>query len=181
MSTTTPDEPPSTLTPPSSTLGAGLAVIVARALRLTTMLGVISLVIASATLMVYGAVNTIMQIVELVSPREYRVANRDIFLSSIKLIDLVLLGTIMQVVGIGLFSLLVGKKLPVPQWLMTADIDDLKNKLAGIVAIMLGVSFLEQLFYWGTDRDLMRLGIGIAAVMAALSYFIRSSPDKPDK
>ena len=147
-----------------------------KALRLVMILGIASLLVASATLLIYGIITTILQIVRLLLPSA-PVTNRDVFLSSIKLIDLVLLATIMQVVGIGLYSLFVSKSLPVSQWLITTNIDDLKNKLAGIVAIMLGVLFLEQLFYWGSDRDLMPLGIGIAAVIVALSYFIRSHPE----
>jgi uncharacterized membrane protein YqhA len=79
----------------------------------------------------------------------------------------------MQVVGIGLYSLFVSRNVPVPDWLRTTHVDELKYKLAGIVAVMLGVLFLEQVFSWGSERDLMPLGIGIAAVILALSYFIR--------
>jgi uncharacterized membrane protein YqhA len=78
----------------------------------------------------------------------------------------------MQIVGIGLYTLFVSRNLPVPEWLRTTDVDELKYKLAGIVAVMLGVLLLEQVFSWGSDRDLMPLGIGIAAVIFALSYFI---------
>ena len=50
--------------------------------------------------------------------------------------------------------------------------------IAGIVTVMLCVLFLEQVFSWGSDRDLMPLGIGIAAVILALSYFVRSDSQK---
>ena len=146
-----------------------------RVLRLTMILGIVSLLVGSATLLVYGAIATVLQIVRLILPGT-AVTNRDVFLSSIKLIDLVLLATIMQVIAIGLYSLFISKVLPVPRWLMTTDVDDLKNKLAGIVAIMLGVSFLEQVFYWGSDRDLLSLGVATAAIILALSYFVRSHP-----
>jgi hypothetical protein len=43
---------------------------------------------------------------------------------------------------------------------------------------VLGVLFLEQVFSWGSDRDLVPLGIGIAALTLALSYFIRRRPQK---
>ena len=162
----------------STSGGPPWALLAGKALRLTMILGIMSLLVASATLLVYGVVETALQIAELAIPSAYLVTNRDIFLSSIKLIDLVLLATIMEVIGIGLYSLFIGKDLPVPRWLLTAHVDDLKNKLAGIVAVMLSVSFLEQIFYWGSERDLMRLGIGIAAVIGALSYFIRSNSDK---
>jgi uncharacterized membrane protein YqhA len=63
-------------------------------------------------------------------------SNRDIFLSSIKLVDLIFLATIMQVVGIALYSLFVDGNLPVAAWLRTTHVDEVKLKLAGIVAVM---------------------------------------------
>ena len=154
------------------------ALIALKALRLVMVLGIAALLVASATLLLYGVVETIRHIVLLVAPGPEAMTNRDIFLSSIKLIDLILLATIMQVVGIGLYSLFVNRNLPVPEWLRTTHVDELKQKLAGIVAIMLGVLFLEQVFSWGSERDLLPLGIGTAAVILTLSYFIRSHPEK---
>ena len=163
--------PPATAEPP---LAVGRSAVIAfKALQLVMALGIAALLIASAALLLYGVVETIRHVVRLVVPGSGGVHNREIFLSSIKLIDLVLLATIMQVIGIGLYSLFISRNLPVPDWLRTTHVDELKYKLAGIVAIMLGVLFLEQVFSWGSERDLMPLGIGIAAVILALSYFIR--------
>jgi uncharacterized membrane protein YqhA len=171
--TTTPD-PPAQHAPGEAPPDAGRPVQIAlKALRLVMMLGIASLLLASATLLLYGVVETIRHIVRLVVPGPEATYNRDIFLSSIKLIDLILLATIMQVIGIGLYSLFVSRNLPVADWLRTTHVDELKYKLAGIVAVMLGVLFLEQVFSWGSDRNLMPLGIGIAAVILALSYLIR--------
>jgi uncharacterized membrane protein YqhA len=171
-----PAAPPATAEPPPP---VGRPVVIAlKALRLVMVLGIAALLVASATLLLYGVVETIRHIVRLVMPGPGGMNNREIFLSSIKLIDLILLATIMQVVGIGLCSLFVSRNLPVPDWLRTTHVDELKYKLAGIVAVMLGVLFLEQVFSWGSDRDLMPLGIGIAAVILALSYFIGRRPEK---
>jgi uncharacterized membrane protein YqhA len=176
--TTKPDPaaPPAT---GESPLAVGRpAVIALKALQLVMILGIAALLVASATLLLYGVVETIRHIVRLVVPGPDVTNNREIFLSSIKLIDLILLATIMQVVGIGLYSLFISRNLPVPDWLRTTHVDELKYKLAGIIAVMLGVLFLEQVFSWGSDRDLMPLGIGIAAVILALSYFIKRHPGK---
>ena len=55
--------------------------------------------------------------------------------------------------------------------------DALKNKLAGIIAVMLGVLFLEKVITGEPVADLLLAGIGITAVIWALSYFIRSHPE----
>jgi uncharacterized membrane protein YqhA len=173
-----PAPPPATAEPPPAV--GRLAVMALKALRLVMVIAITALLVASATLLLYGVVETVRHIVRLVVvvPGPNGTYNREIFLSSIKLIDLILLATIMQVVGIGLYSLFISRNLPVPDWLRTTHVDELKYKLAGIVAVMLGVLFLEQVFSWGSDRDLMPLGIGIAAVILALSYFIGRRPGK---
>lgn len=146
------------------------------ALRLVIVLGVVSLLVASATLLVFGAVETGRYIARLLVPGITPPTNREMFLGSIKLVDLILLSTIMQVVAIGLYCLFVDKDIPVPAWLRTARVDELKAKLAGIIAVMLGVLFLEQVIEGGADPALLPLGIAIALVIAALTWFIRAHP-----
>jgi uncharacterized membrane protein YqhA len=82
-----------------------------------TGLGIGSLLFASATLLLYGVVETFRHVTKLVLDGPEVMTNRDIFLSSIKLIDLILLATFMHVVGIGLYSLCIDKDLPGPEWL----------------------------------------------------------------
>ncbi len=142
--------------------------------RLTMLIGIVSLLIGAITLLAFGVVQTYSHVVKMATPSELALTNVEIFLASIKLVDLVLLATILQVVAFGLYSLFIDSRIPLPRWLRTSDVDDLKFKLAGIVAVMLGVLFLEQVVHWSSDRDLMPLGLAIAAVIIALSYFIRS-------
>jgi uncharacterized membrane protein YqhA len=144
------------------------------ALKVVIVIGIASLLVASAMLLVFGAIETGRHAVRLVLPGVSALTNREMFLASIKLVDLVLLSTIMQVVAIGLYSLLVDPDIPVPAWLRSATVDELKAKLAGIVAVMLGVLFLEQVIQGG--GELLQLGIAVAAVIAALTWFIRAHP-----
>lgn len=143
------------------------------ALKLVTLIGVAALLLASATIVLLGAVETLREIVRLVLPGSAGLSARELFLPAIKLVDLVLLASIMQVIAIGLYAQLVDRDLPVPRWLVAQNFDELKNKLAGIVIVLLGVLFLEQVFYWGAERDMLSLGLGIAAVIVALSWFLR--------
>jgi uncharacterized membrane protein YqhA len=144
--------------------------------RLVMFVGVLSLISGAVTLLVFGGVETARHIVKIVTPVGAGLTNREVFLASIKLVDLVLLATVLQVVAVALHSLFIGSDIPVPSWLLSAGIDGLKNLLAGIVAVMLGVLFLEQVITTAGSPDVLPLGIGIAAVIVALSYFIRSHP-----
>jgi uncharacterized membrane protein YqhA len=142
--------------------------------KATMVVGIVSLIIAAAILLLFGAVETFRHIVKLVAPAGAELTNREMFLASIKLVDLVLLATVLQVVAIGLYALFIDSDIPVPHWLRTGDVDKLKQKLAGIVAVMLSVLFLEQVINAAVGPELLTSGIAIAAVILALSYFIRS-------
>ena len=146
--------------------------------KATMVVGIVSLIVAAATLLLFGAVETVRHIVKIVAPAGSELTNREMFLASIKLVDLVLLATVLQVVAIGLYALFIDNDIPVPRWLRTGDVDKLKQKLAGIVAVMLGVLFLEQVINAAVGRELLTSGLAIAAVILALSYFIRAHPPK---
>ena len=69
--------------------------------------------------------------------------------------------------------------MPTPSWLKIESIADLKRELATVVIVVLAVVFLEEVVTWGSERDLLRLGVGVGAVIAALSFFLRIRSDKP--
>jgi uncharacterized membrane protein YqhA len=59
-------------------------------------------------------------------------------------VDAILLGTVLLVIGYGLYELFIDSEIPVPAWLRVNDLDDLKSKLIGvIVAIIAIVSFRQ--------------------------------------
>lgn len=147
------------------------------AARLVMLIGIGCLFLAAFALLVFGAVSTFRHIALLLAPEGLGLTNRQVFLASIKLVDLVLLATVLQVAGFSLFSLFIDNRIPVPTWLRADDVDGLKHKLAGILIIMLGVLFLEQVIDDPSAPSLLPTGIGIGAVIFALGYFIRAHHD----
>lgn len=144
--------------------------------RCTMIIGVLAMVAAAVTLLVFSAFETVRYIAMLATPFGPELTSRQVYLASIKLIDAILLATILQVVAMGVYALFIDAQAPVPRWMRTDDVDGLKNKLAGIIVVMLGVLFLEQVIEKAADPALLPLGLAIAAVALALSHFIRSHP-----
>jgi uncharacterized membrane protein YqhA len=87
-------------------------------------------------------------------------------------IDIFLLGTIFYIIALGLYELFIDDQVKVPAWLEIHNLDDLKEKLIGVIIIVLGVFFLEKVVTWKGQLDLLQLGISIAVVIAALTYFL---------
>jgi uncharacterized membrane protein YqhA len=69
--------------------------------------------------------------------------------------------------------------MPLPRWLLVHDVGDLERKLIGLVVTVLSVVFLGQIVTWDGQRDLLGFGVGIGAVIAGLTFFLRHEPRTP--
>lgn len=90
----------------------------------------------------------------------------------IKLTDVFLLGTVLYIVALGLYELFIDPTLPLPAWLIIKDLEHLKEKLLGVIVVLLGVTFLGEVVSWDGQSDILRLGVAIALVIAALSFVL---------
>lgn len=86
--------------------------------------------------------------------------------------DHFLLAIILYIMSIGLYSLFIDSDIKLPKWLQIHTLDDLKEKLIGVIVVIMGVFFLGRLLEGGNGDDLLRLGAGIGIVVFALGYFV---------
>jgi uncharacterized membrane protein YqhA len=96
----------------------------------------------------------------------------------IEITDIILLGTVLYIVALGLYQLFIDQTLALPRWLKVDDLADLKRDLIGVVVVLLGVSFLGEVVNWEGDNDILPLGAGIALVIAALGFILWLTPNK---
>jgi len=98
----------------------------------------------------------------------------------IEIIDIILLGTVLYIVALGLYQLFIDHNLPLPRWLKVNDLTDLKRDLIGVVVVLLGVSFLGEVVNWEGENTILPLGAAIAFVIAALGFILWLTPAKHD-
>ncbi|MCC2630185.1 MAG: hypothetical protein K0S14_3835 [Thermomicrobiales bacterium] len=98
----------------------------------------------------------------------------------IEITDIILLGTVLYIVALGLYQLFIDHKVALPPWLKVSDLTDLKRDLIGVVVVLLGVSFLGEVVNWDGENDILLLGAGIALVIAALGFILWLTPSKHD-
>ena len=91
---------------------------------------------------------------------------------ALKAIDLVLLGVIFFIIGMGLFELFIKPIDNLPSWFHIENIDQLKALLIKVIIVVMGVSFTGRVVIWNGSVDLLRLGVGMAVVIGVLSYFL---------
>ena len=58
----------------------------------------------------------------------------------IEITDIILLGTVLYIVALGLYQLFIDQKVALPPWLKVSDLTDLKRDLIGVVVVLLGVT-----------------------------------------
>jgi uncharacterized membrane protein YqhA len=90
----------------------------------------------------------------------------------IKQADYALLATVLYVLALGLYSLFVDDRVPMPAWLRIQALGQLKELLAGVVVVAIAVIFLGQALTWDGVSDLLSPGLASAAVIAALALFL---------
>jgi uncharacterized membrane protein YqhA len=140
---------------------------------ITAVLGALA---ASLALFIYGLAETVVAIAQAVAKAEVSSKGaKALALEFIEIVDLFLLGTVMLMIALGLYELFIDADLQLPEWLQIRTFDDLKHKLIGVVIVVLAVLFLGYVVAWDGQRDLLRPGLAIALVIAALSYFLSTA------
>ena len=86
-------------------------------------------------------------------------------------VDAILLGTVLLVIGYGLYELFVDTEVDVPPWLEIRDLDDLKSKLIGVVVAIIAVVFVGVLVDSTRAGDVLAYGAGAGALVLGLGAF----------
>ncbi len=86
-------------------------------------------------------------------------------------VDAILLGTVLLVIGYGLYELFIDAELDVPLWLRVNNLDDLKSKLIGVVVAIIAVVFVGVFVDSNRTEDVIAYGVGAGALVAGLAIF----------
>jgi uncharacterized membrane protein YqhA len=142
--------------------------------RFLMILTVLSTFATAAALLIFDALLTIEVIADAVTGLLRNIDTdyaRNLAVQMLTIIDLALLGIVFFVISLGVYQLFIDDQLELPQWLRIDDLDDLKGKLISVVVTLLGVYFLEIVVTGNGGGEILTSGLGIGAVVAALSIF----------
>lgn len=96
---------------------------------------------------------------------------KDTIVEVLTAVDAILLGTVLLVIGYGLYELFVDSDIKVPSWLQVKDLDDLKSKLIGVVVAIIAVVFVGVFVDANRAQDVISYGIGAGVLVAGLALF----------
>lgn len=96
---------------------------------------------------------------------------KDTIVQVLTAVDAILLGTVLLVIGYGLYELFVDSDIELPKWLQVRDLDDLKSKLIGVVVAIIAVIFVGVLVDANRAADVISYGVGAGALVLGLAFF----------
>jgi uncharacterized membrane protein YqhA len=141
--------------------------------RYLVLIAVLGSFLAFITLLIYSGIETVKTIIDVVVAADFSTKGvKELILSAIQIVDLFLLAIALYIIALGLYELFIDDTIAVPKWLIIHNLDDLEEKLVGVIVIVMGVLFLGKLIGWDGKSDLLNPGAGIALIIAALTYFL---------
>jgi len=125
-------------------------------------------IIGAIVLMILGSIEIVRSAIHVVVKKE---PLKDTVVAILTSVDAILLGTVLLVIGYGLYELFIDTNLEVPDWLEINTLDDLKAKLIGVVVAIIAVIFVGVLVDAKSPSEVMYYGAGAGAVVLALAAF----------
>lgn len=144
----------------------GFFVLLARG---TMLLAIVGTFLIATALLVHAVWEIIDAVIKLM---RWQTDTKELTLAAIESVDAFLIVTVLHVVAIGLYQLYIQDRIPLPDWLIVENIDDLKVTLSGVVILALAVFFLGRVIVGDGSQNLLLLGGGISAVIVALTLFV---------
>jgi uncharacterized membrane protein YqhA len=140
----------------------------------------IASMVGALLLMVQGSIEMVVAVIDTVL-NGYGL--KQTIVAVLTAVDAILLGTVLLVIGYGLYELFIDADLDVPNWLRVDDLDDLKSKLIGVVVAIIAVVFVGVFVDSNRADDVISYGVGAGALVVGLAIFAYATKkvDPPSK
>lgn len=138
--------------------------------RYSIVFGVFSSLVLSVAIVIASAVRAATSIFVALSQLTDPKTAKQLAVSGIEVVDLLLISTVLYMIATGLYELFIGD-VNLPVWISVTSLNDLKNKLLSVIVVVLAVTFLIQVVSWDGATNLLPFGASIAAVVLALTAF----------
>lgn len=137
-------------------------------------------ILGALLLMAQGSTEMLMVVIHAISNE---LTLKESIVDVLTAVDAILLGTVLLVIGYGLYELFIDADLDVPTWLRVDDLDDLKSKLIGVVVAIIAVVFVGVFVDSNRADDVISYGVGAGALVVGLAIFAYATQkeDLPSK
>ncbi|NTU98251.1 MAG: YqhA family protein, partial [Chlorobiaceae bacterium] len=108
--------------------------------RYLVLIAIAGTFMASVTLLIYGGISISRQIVSTIMYGSFTSKDaKALALGFIENADIFLIGTVLYIMSLGLYELFIDDSIALPEWLVIHTLDDLKDKLIGVIVVVMAV------------------------------------------
>lgn len=145
--------------------------------RYLLVLPVIGCLLLTVGVVIVGLCTIVAQAWKLVASGDFAAKGaKQLTLTVIQSIDMFLVGAISYIVAVGIYKLFISQdEEQLLKRIKIEKLDDLENKVIGVVVVALAVGFLGKAEEAVDPQALLYGGISIAVVIAALCLFLKFS------
>lgn len=141
--------------------------------RFLLVIAAVGCLAVATELLLFGAARVLAVGLELLRERDLsRAAGKQVSLLALEIIDLFLIATVAYLTAVGIYTLFVRREVSLPTRIGIESLDDLKEKIIGVLIVALAVLFLGQAASTGEGEKVLQVGGGVALVIASLAYFL---------
>jgi len=140
--------------------------------RYAVVVPAVASIVGALLLMGQGSIEMIKVVIEAIVDGA---ALKETIVDVLTAVDAILLGTVLLVIGYGLYELFIDTDIEVPLWLRVEDLDDLKSKLIGVVVAIVAVVFVGVFVDSNRAADVISYGVGAGALVVGLAIFAYAS------
>jgi uncharacterized membrane protein YqhA len=140
--------------------------------RYAVVVPAIASIIGALLLMGQGSVEMIKVVIDALADGA---SLKETIVDVLTAVDAILLGTVLLVIGYGLYELFIDADIEVPLWLRVRDLDDLKSKLIGVVVAIVAVVFVGVFVDSNRADEVISYGVGAGALVVGLAIFAYAS------
>ena len=140
--------------------------------RFAVVVPAIASIIGALLLMGQGSVEMVKVVIDALTDGA---SLKETIVDVLTAVDAILLGTVLLVIGYGLYELFIDADIEVPLWLRVRDLDDLKSKLIGVVVAIVAVVFVGVFVDSNRAEDVISYGVGAGALVVGLAIFAWAS------
>jgi uncharacterized membrane protein YqhA len=141
--------------------------------RVVVVVPVIVLLLSAMASFAYGTDVFVRSLIHVVDDPQLTSHNLGFLLL---LTDLFLIGATLMIAAFGFYDLFIGRiggpDVQLPGWLRMHDLNDLKARVISMIILVAAVSFADDVVESKGGLDTLYVGVGVAAVIAALTAFL---------
>lgn len=145
--------------------------------RFAVVVPALASIVGALLLMAQGSIAMVNVAIDAVSSSS---SLKDSIVDVLTAVDAILLGTVLLVIGYGLYELFIDADIDVPAWLRVRNLDDLKSKLIGVVVAIIAVVFVGVFVDSNRASEVISYGVGAGALVVGLAIFAYATK-KDDK